>query len=103
MVAYQMGDIEQAQLLLDELVASQDFDALDLALEVSAWMGQIDLAFELLGRLTDQLGQDIDGHIFNPVYRKLHTDPRWGEWRDSLGMSEARLDSIKFEVQLPDK
>jgi len=27
-------------------------------------------------------------------------DPRWNEWRKSVGMSEERLDAIEFNPQL---
>jgi hypothetical protein len=96
-----MGDIAQAQKVLDELIATEDLFFLEIASKLSAWMGQTDLAFELLNTLTDRLGRDMARNVYNPMYRKLHSDPRWEVWRDSIGMSQARLDGIEFDIQLP--
>ena len=60
------------------------------------------LAFKLLTDLTRRFGQYRPIEVSDPTYRKLWTDPRWDEYRDSIGMSKERLDAIEFEVQLPE-
>jgi hypothetical protein len=40
--------------------------------------------------------------VFVPVFRNLHDDPRWDEWRASIEMSAARLDAIGFDPDLPE-
>jgi hypothetical protein len=36
------------------------------------------------------------------MYRNLYDDPRWEEFRESIGMSQERLDAIEFNPQLPE-
>ena len=36
------------------------------------------------------------------AYTRLHSDPRWTELRNSIGMSEERLAAIEFDPKLPE-
>jgi hypothetical protein len=94
--AYSMGDIAGAQAALEILLASEQPYALELAAELSAWMNEKDLAFEKLTALKGEVA------IFSPMYRNLYDDPRWEEFRESIGMSQERLDAIEFNPQLPE-
>jgi adenylate cyclase len=99
---FSLGNRVAAQEHLDHLLASDDPDAVAHAIELSAWMGQNDLAFELSASPEAASIWFGSGKIFNPVYQKLRADPRWDEFRKSIGMSRERLDAIEFEFQLPD-
>ncbi|MFB3041654.1 MAG: hypothetical protein ACE1ZS_07650, partial [Candidatus Poribacteria bacterium] len=67
-----------------------------------AWMGRRDAAFEWLQLLTEQSLTWARISVFTPVYRNLYDDPRWDEWRESIGMSAERLDVIGFNPDLPE-
>ena len=38
--------------------------------------------------------------LLDPVYRNLHSDPRWTALRQSLGYSDERLAALEFPVEL---
>jgi len=69
---------------------------------VLAWRGEYDEFFRIISQqsIDDPIGWA--GFIFQPQYQQLHGDPRWAEWRESLGMSQERLDAIEFNPQLPE-
>ena len=99
---FSLGNHIAAQEHLDHLLASDDPIAVAHAIELSAWMGQNDLAFELSASPEAESIWFGSGEIFNPVYQKLWSDPRWDEFRKSIGMSRERLDAIEFKFQLPE-
>ena len=100
MALYSLGDNESAQAVLDELLAQSDSNSLRSAFELSAWMGQNDLTFDILASM-ESLPYMGNGEPFNPIYRNVWADPRWLEFREALGMSQERLDAIEFDYQLP--
>lgn len=102
LAAYALGDTEFAQRTLNELADSPDHTGLVLASGLAAWMEHNDVAFKLLTELTGRFRRNLFGEIFSPIYRKLWDDPRWDEYRDSIGMSKERLDAIEFDVELPE-
>jgi hypothetical protein len=65
-------------------------------------MGDNDTAFELIKQIVDYDSKDAHGLVFNPVYKRLHSDPRWTEFRESIGMTEERLAAIQFDPELPE-
>jgi TolB-like protein len=72
--------------------------------EAAAWIGENDTTFELIWQLinADSKYNEAHGLVFNPIYKRLHTDPRWTEFRNSIGMSTERLAAIQFEPDLPE-
>ncbi len=70
--------------------------------EVQAWIGNVDSAFEWLGRYLDpdqpNFIQVLSGALVNPFLRNLHDDPRWRELREQADMSEERLAKIRIEM-----
>jgi TolB-like protein/Flp pilus assembly protein TadD len=66
---------------------------------VHAWTGDPDRAFEWLQKSVDE-----EEGAFNPIeplLTPLHADPRWQPMLESIGKSTRQLDSIEFEVKLP--
>jgi len=68
---------------------------------VYAWIGDADAAFEWLDRSVAQNEDGLNQQFDNPLYRKLHGDPRWAEFLETTGTSPEQLAAIKFEVRLP--
>jgi len=100
MAWHSLGDTEKAQAELDQLQASNHSDRNDLLTEVAAWMGDKDQVFEWLDAKSNN---DLGGpDIFAPVYQPLRDDPRWIAYRESVDMSEARLEAIKFDPVMPE-
>ena len=40
--------------------------------------------------------------VFSPIWKELHDDPRWLEYRRAQGLSPERVDAIKFDPRLPE-
>jgi len=99
---FSLGDHDGAQAILDELLASDDPDALGYAFELSAWMGQNDLTFEILASMGQNLPWMGNGDLFNPIYRNVREDPRWHDLREALELSQERLDAINYVFELPE-
>jgi len=71
---------------------------------VYAWIGDADAAFEWLDRAVAQNEDGLNQQFDNPLYRRLHDDPRWAAFLEETGTSPeqlAELAAIKFEVRLP--
>jgi len=98
MARYSLGDQAQAEAGFAALVARwAEEDPFTIA-EVAAWMDDTDAAFEWLSKAPrDEAAQ----HLLNPVFASLHDDPRWNAFRDSVGMSAARLEAIEFDPAMP--
>ena len=101
MAHHDLGETEKAEAALTELLSAQTRQKTLIA-EAYAWMGRKDAAFESLQLLTEQDLTQVRFSVFIPVFRNLHDDRRWDEWRESIGMSAKRLDAIEFNPNLPE-
>jgi TolB-like protein/tetratricopeptide (TPR) repeat protein len=107
MTYFDLGRTEDANRLFDELILAGPDRYLGIA-EVAAWTKKNDLAFELLHKARDKLREEKNASysfldtVFLQSFAKLHDDPRWIEWRDSIGMSDERLAAINFNPELPE-
>ena len=70
--------------------------------KVAAWFGDADKAFASLMAYTEVADYTARREVHHPVWRKIVDDPRWLEYREVLGMSQARLDAIEFDPWLPE-
>lgn len=100
MAHHDLGETEKAEAALTELLAAETGQKIRIA-ETYAWMGRNDDAFEWLQLIAEQDPAQARLSVFVPVFRNLHDDPRWDVWRESIGMSAARLDAIEFNPDLP--
>jgi TolB-like protein len=104
MAHFDLGNIEKSNESTARLLehAENDFQRLNLRAEVTAWTGDSDTAFEILEQMIGLKYHPAHGIIFNPAVKRLHSDPRWTEFRDAIGMSEERLAAIQFDPDLPE-
>lgn len=107
MIMHDLGRLEESEAALQKIVGLIDTSFRDQAYLVAsayAWIGRIDSAFEWLEKayiLDEQYG--MHGHwfqriMFLPIWRNLHDDPRWSEFRERVGFSQARLDGLEFTI-----
>jgi hypothetical protein len=88
--------------------ADDQFERFNPTLAAAAWMGDNDTAFGLIEQLVNYEASAADhyyeshGLVFNPAFKRLRSDPRWAEFRNSIGMSEERLAAIQFNPELPE-
>jgi len=70
--------------------------------QVYAYTNEIELAFDWLNRVLDR---DFHPRWFalapDPLFSNLHTDPRWEEFLERLGLAPAQLEALDFKVTLP--
>jgi TolB-like protein len=70
--------------------------------KVAAWFGDADKAFASLMAYTELADYTARLEVHHPVWNKIVDDPRWREYREAIGMSQARLDAIEFDPWLPE-
>ncbi len=114
MADYSAGRLEEAQVKLARLeeLLEQDSAAItgarnerDLAYSiahVSAWFGDADKAFSYLMPAPKDISYYERLAAFDPMWREIHDDPRWLEYRAAIGMSPERLAAIEFDPWLPE-
>ena len=99
---HEMGDFDARDRAIDALSRIDSDYAFEAMAEVQAWIGNVDSAFEWLGRYLDpdqpNYLQVFSGVLVNPFLRNLHEDPRWRELRENANMTEERLAKIRFEM-----
>jgi adenylate cyclase len=67
-----------------------------------AWMGDNDLAFHYLEDAANRLGDDMGGIANHPLFTKLHSDPRWLPFLESVGQLPEQVAAVEFNVRVPD-
>lgn len=101
MAHHDLGENESAEAALAEILATESPWPGTVS-STYAWMGRKDAAFEWLRLFAEQELTWARFSVFKPEYRNLHDDPRWDEWRESIGRSAERLDAIAFDPDLPE-
>lgn len=81
-----LGREDEATEYLDRLIDDHGFDAAVQIAEIHAFSGRADQAFEWLARGVEQRDPGIAELIGNPLFERLHEDPRWSELLDALGL-----------------
>ena len=66
-----------------------------------AWLGDADAAFEWLEKAIATGESGINEQALSPLYRKIHSDPRWQALVTEWGHSPEQLAEIRFDVTLP--
>jgi adenylate cyclase len=99
---HEMGDFDARDRAIEALSRIENDYAYYAMAEVQAWIGNMDSAFEWLGRYLDpdqpNYIQVFSGVLTNPFLRNLHEEPRWRELREDADMTEERLAKIRFEM-----
>ena len=113
MADFTLGRVAEAQKKLDYLLSfrgrAADIDGRSderylayTTAYLAAWMGKIELAFELLFEIARKDDLTVQRELGSPAWDELRDDPRWTEFREAIGMSKERLDAIEFDPWLPE-
>jgi TolB-like protein/tetratricopeptide (TPR) repeat protein len=90
-IAYhRMGQAQQSQAALDELVAKYSLSAAFQIAEVHAFRGEPDATFEWLERARIQHDGGLKYVRFDEVFQGLHADPRWKPFLAKLNLTTDR-------------
>jgi tetratricopeptide (TPR) repeat protein len=101
MAYHALGRKEESDAALAELVAEQEQGAAYNIAYVLAYRGEADRAFEWLAMAVDYQDAGLSEIIGDPLFTRIHDDPRWAPFLESIGSSPEQLAAIKFEVTLP--
>jgi len=102
MAFHTLGRAEDSRAAMARLRAIGTREAEQLTADAASWTGDDDAAFEWLFRATAENLVLPGPNVFYPVWRPLHDDPRWAEWREVNGLTQARFDAIDFDPELPE-
>ena len=100
MAFHELGRAEESDQLLTTYIDNYgEHYPRDVA-KIYAWRGEKDLAFEWFYR-ADETGRDGESMLIaNPLFTKLHDDPRWAAILEERGFSEPQLAALDFPVEL---
>ena len=76
---HDLGQHAESAAALQELIAKYSFGAALQIADVYAWRGDRDQAFEWLERARAQNDSGLIFVKYDPLLRKLHTDPRFAQ------------------------
>ncbi len=89
MAHHALGDKEQSQSALDELIENHAMHAAFQVAEVYGFRGEADKTFEWLDRSYDIRDSGLGSMLADTAFRDLHSDPRWEAFLEKLGLADA--------------
>lgn len=101
---HDLGREQETAAALRELLEMQENERIwphGLA-RLYAWLGNADEAFRFMRRATEVNPGSVGDAATNPLYQKLHDDPRWHEVLLEIGAAPEQLATIEFDVALPE-
>lgn len=99
MALYDLGRLEESDAQVQILTERFGEEYPEPVAQALAWRDDKDEAFVWLARARDVVrsGRSV-AMLADPVYRKLHDDPRWSALRDESGFGDARLAGLNFTL-----
>jgi tetratricopeptide (TPR) repeat protein len=98
---YALGNKAESDTALDALILEHERTMSVQIADVLAFRGEVDRAFEWLGRAIKHQDTGAGGIPFSPRLKGLHADPRWLPFLRGHGMAPEQLAAIKFNVKVP--
>ncbi len=98
---YEMGQQDESDKFLAELIEKHAKEASSEVASVFAWRGDNDHAFEWLEMARENKETVLANVASHYSFRNLHDDPRWQPFLAKMGQSDTQLAAIKFDVRLP--
>ena len=102
MAYHALGQLENSDRLLDQVIKSWGKYVGYYVAQVLAFRGEIDQSFEWLNKAVLAKDGDLTTALNEPLFKNLHQDSRWLMVLEKLGQSPDQLAVIEFEVALPD-
>jgi TolB-like protein/Tfp pilus assembly protein PilF len=98
---YALGRKAEADAALAELVATRAKEGASNIAYNYAFRGDADRAFEWLEKAVQNRDPGMASIAVEPLFRKLHQDPRWLPFLRKVGRAPEQLAKIQFKVTLP--
>jgi TolB-like protein/Tfp pilus assembly protein PilF len=96
-----LGRQEESDAALAALIENFEQSAAYNIAYVLAYRGEAERAFEWLDKAVVYKDAGLTGIINEPLFAKLHNDPRWSLFLTSIGKSPEQLAAIEFKVTPP--
>lgn len=110
MAFHALGDDEQSQAAMAELLAFQFPDEYDIPPIPEFWpsglaraygyLGKADEAFQYL-QAAHQKGRPLGGLAVNPQFVPIHDDPRWEPFLREVGQHPEQVAAFPFDINVP--
>jgi len=100
---YELGNMEEADALITWMMekGASKFPY-DIA-SVWAYREDGERVSEWIGKTLDYNDNDIGDPAMDPLFAYVREDSRWNNLMQALGKSPAQLESIRFDVVIPDR
>lgn len=95
---HSLGDKARSDAALAETVAKYGKDAAYNIAYIHAWRGEPDDAFQWLDKAVEYKDTGLPMVAIEPLFDKLHDDPRWLPFLRKQGKAPEQLAAIRFEV-----
>lgn len=102
LVYHALEQAAESDAALEELIDKHAQDAAMYIASILAFRNETEPAFAWLKRTEGMNSPDLIGVNVSPLFASLYHDPRWQDYLERLGYSEAQLASISFDVKMPD-
>jgi len=100
-VHHTLGQTNESDVALQQLIDRHGSSATYLIASSLAWRGEADRAFEWLDKAVARHDSVLFTVTADPLFAKIHADPRWIPFLRSHGLAPEQLAAIKFDVKLP--
>jgi TolB-like protein/DNA-binding winged helix-turn-helix (wHTH) protein/Flp pilus assembly protein TadD len=100
MVYHALGRKAESDAALAELIQKHQKDAAYNIAYVLAFRGEADRTFEWLDKAVAYRDPGLDDIAVDPLFARLHQDPRWLPFLRKLGKAPDQLAAIQFDVKL---
>jgi TolB-like protein/Flp pilus assembly protein TadD len=102
MIYYDLGQMAESDASLAMLIEEWGDDAAYNVAHILAYREEVDRAFNWLEKEAQIGGPALAEILGFPLFANIHNDPRWLPFLESIGKSPEQLDSIRFDVNLPE-
>jgi len=103
MAYHALGQVAESDAALAKAIETDEQTAAYNIAFTLAFRGETDRAFEWLDKAVQYKDPGLSLVTNNmPLFANIHSDPRWSPFLEKLGKSPKQLESIEFEVKLPE-
>jgi len=96
-----LGRLEESRALLEELVEKEAEPWPFGLARAYAWLGDADSTFHYLERGRETGISSFGGLGAHPLFDKVHDDPRWLPFLQSVGQAPEQLAEFEFDIHIP--
>ncbi len=101
MAYHVLGQATESDAALEQLIAKYEVEWVYRISTVMAFRNESDRAFDRLAKVVEYKSDGVAIVPSDNLFSKLHGDPRWLPFLESIGKSPEQLATIEFKVTIP--